>query len=574
MLQGRDGVGGCPCVGTGVVFRRDILMSMGGQAYGSITEDYNSAMQLMGDGFSTMFLNERLVFGLAPTNLEDALVQRLRWSMGSLQIFFRTNPFTFDGLTIPQTLLFGSSVLQYWMCFPVVILVLFCPWFMITRIPPFAAPLSAFILFFYTPTFLNRAMLFLLNTARNELDLQAGSDMFIYMIPTYFEAIWKVVTVETALGRWFRKLVTCGGVSGAIGFAVTAKGQAEVDHWKGFSYTYPFIAYYLLVAYGFTWSLTDVVFKFTHRFWSNASLQDEYDVTTTVYETLVAWVWAAMAARSMWPIFVTFIWDQDEGTLEWDEPLAREASRYSAAAFSRREASRYMSKRQSSRHPRYSNSAEGSSKFTLGEGSTTGRVSTRGRREILQEQLVSDAHVPLTEDPNVRQSELEAAVDEEIHKIQEQAGRLHVNLGTKDELRSFFQRGVSTRTVELDLGLVEQANSALKAHTSRKGMEMARHLSRRGSVKRAPTAKKEELQSTITGTLGKQQSFKAITRATSMSFTFVNLFMFILFVGVGVYIYARFGGGRTLASWFTAPQGSMLFAGVDANVQGAPTGPQ
>ena len=33
MLQGRDGVGACPCVGTGVIFRRDILVSMGGQAY-------------------------------------------------------------------------------------------------------------------------------------------------------------------------------------------------------------------------------------------------------------------------------------------------------------------------------------------------------------------------------------------------------------------------------------------------------------------------------------------------------------------------------------------------------------
>lgn len=53
MLQGRDGVGACPCVGTGVIFRRDILLSMGGQAYGSITEDYNTAMQLLGDGFSS-----------------------------------------------------------------------------------------------------------------------------------------------------------------------------------------------------------------------------------------------------------------------------------------------------------------------------------------------------------------------------------------------------------------------------------------------------------------------------------------------------------------------------------------
>lgn len=40
MLQGRDGIGAAPCCGTGVVFRRDVLVSIGGQSYGSITEDY------------------------------------------------------------------------------------------------------------------------------------------------------------------------------------------------------------------------------------------------------------------------------------------------------------------------------------------------------------------------------------------------------------------------------------------------------------------------------------------------------------------------------------------------------
>jgi cellulose synthase (UDP-forming) len=41
MLQGRDGMGAAPCCGTGVVFRRDVLVSIGGQAYGSITEVSN-----------------------------------------------------------------------------------------------------------------------------------------------------------------------------------------------------------------------------------------------------------------------------------------------------------------------------------------------------------------------------------------------------------------------------------------------------------------------------------------------------------------------------------------------------
>ena len=54
MLQGRDGIGAAPCCGTGVVFRRDVLVSIGGQAYGSITEDYNTAMPLLSAGFATM----------------------------------------------------------------------------------------------------------------------------------------------------------------------------------------------------------------------------------------------------------------------------------------------------------------------------------------------------------------------------------------------------------------------------------------------------------------------------------------------------------------------------------------
>jgi len=96
MLQGKDGLGCAPCCGTGgqpaaciaeaaasagratalttgqpatktsmcsepvgllaagVVFRRDVLVSIGGQAYGSVTEDYNTAMCLMASGFSTM----------------------------------------------------------------------------------------------------------------------------------------------------------------------------------------------------------------------------------------------------------------------------------------------------------------------------------------------------------------------------------------------------------------------------------------------------------------------------------------------------------------------------------------
>ena len=78
--------GAAPCVGTGVLFRRDALLSIGGQAHGSVTEDYYTAMRLLGCGFSSAYLNERHVYGLAPQTLARAMGQRRRWAVGSLQI--------------------------------------------------------------------------------------------------------------------------------------------------------------------------------------------------------------------------------------------------------------------------------------------------------------------------------------------------------------------------------------------------------------------------------------------------------------------------------------------------------
>lgn len=59
---------------------------MGGQSTISVTEDYATAMSLLAGGFATMFLDERLVMGLAPDDLHAALTQRLRWAMGALQV--------------------------------------------------------------------------------------------------------------------------------------------------------------------------------------------------------------------------------------------------------------------------------------------------------------------------------------------------------------------------------------------------------------------------------------------------------------------------------------------------------
>lgn len=53
-FEGSDGVGGTPCVGTGVLFKRECLVSIGGQSFWSVTEDFKTSFNLLANGFSTM----------------------------------------------------------------------------------------------------------------------------------------------------------------------------------------------------------------------------------------------------------------------------------------------------------------------------------------------------------------------------------------------------------------------------------------------------------------------------------------------------------------------------------------
>jgi cellulose synthase (UDP-forming) len=119
LQQGRDGLGAVCCCGTNVIFRRDHLVAIGGQAYHCITEvsgqhalaahgvmggeklsgvrrhdlrirethlgllfawpqDNYTSQRLAGSGFTNMYLNQRLAYGLAPDDLEGVFEQKLR----------------------------------------------------------------------------------------------------------------------------------------------------------------------------------------------------------------------------------------------------------------------------------------------------------------------------------------------------------------------------------------------------------------------------------------------------------------------------------------------------------------
>lgn len=78
--------GTTPCCGTNVLFSRKVLESVGGFQYGSVTEDFLTAMYIHSKGYTSMYCNETLADGLAPFHLDDFYKQRFRWALGGIQL--------------------------------------------------------------------------------------------------------------------------------------------------------------------------------------------------------------------------------------------------------------------------------------------------------------------------------------------------------------------------------------------------------------------------------------------------------------------------------------------------------
>ncbi|MEZ4333774.1 MAG: glycosyl hydrolase family 8 [Myxococcota bacterium] len=114
----RDRWGGTFFVGSGAVFRREALESVGGFKLLSITEDIHTSQHLHARGWRSAFVDEDLAVGLSAENLASYIVQRRRWMLGCLQIFFRDNPLFCRGLSPRQRLGYFASLYHFFYPLP------------------------------------------------------------------------------------------------------------------------------------------------------------------------------------------------------------------------------------------------------------------------------------------------------------------------------------------------------------------------------------------------------------------------------------------------------------------------
>ena len=100
-------------VGTGAIVRRSAVVSIGGFATGSVTEDAFTSMRLHAAGFRSVYHDEPLGYLIAPESLLQYLTQRLRWGQGSMQIMRLENPLFRRGLTVRQRILYTAALSSF-----------------------------------------------------------------------------------------------------------------------------------------------------------------------------------------------------------------------------------------------------------------------------------------------------------------------------------------------------------------------------------------------------------------------------------------------------------------------------
>lgn len=100
--------------GSGTVLRREALVGIGGVQTTTIAEDFHTTIVLHSQGWKTRYVDETLLLGLAPHDLDSFLLQRSRWARGNLRVLLtRQNPLWARGLSMPQRFSYLGSLSHY-----------------------------------------------------------------------------------------------------------------------------------------------------------------------------------------------------------------------------------------------------------------------------------------------------------------------------------------------------------------------------------------------------------------------------------------------------------------------------
>jgi cellulose synthase (UDP-forming) len=210
VMPGKDHWNAAFFCGTGAVLRRAALEPHGGIQTGTVTEDLHTSAVLHTEGWKSVYLNERLVTGLAPLDLKALATQRLRWAEGNLTVAGYVNPFTAPGLTLAQRISYVASLYHWTIGLPKAIYYAAPPWILLSGTFPIANFDRTFLAIY--AVFLGSLLLCYRVASRGRSRLVVDE---LYNMVSFFTLIRAMKRVAFGRGRSGRFEVTAKRGSGA-----------------------------------------------------------------------------------------------------------------------------------------------------------------------------------------------------------------------------------------------------------------------------------------------------------------------------------------------------------------------
>jgi cellulose synthase (UDP-forming) len=180
----------------------------------SVTEDMATSMRLHGLGWKTVYHHELLAVGLAPEDLGTMLKQRLRWAQGTMQVMLRENPLVQRGMSIPQRLMYFSTMWSYLSGFAAVVYFVAPIVFLCFGVLPVDSNAPEFFARFL-PFMVVNQLLFIVSS--RGVSTWRGQQYSLALFPIWIRSVTSAVA-NVYFGR-------------PLGFVVTSKTRQEGNQW-------------------------------------------------------------------------------------------------------------------------------------------------------------------------------------------------------------------------------------------------------------------------------------------------------------------------------------------------------
>jgi cellulose synthase (UDP-forming) len=114
---GRNVTNSALYAGSNTLISREALQSAGNIATNSITEDFETGINIQAKGYRTFAISETLAQGLAPTSIQSLINQRVRWARGCIQSLRNVKLLTNKDLPVSTKIGYIATFLYWWTFF-------------------------------------------------------------------------------------------------------------------------------------------------------------------------------------------------------------------------------------------------------------------------------------------------------------------------------------------------------------------------------------------------------------------------------------------------------------------------